>query len=225
MDSGSAQDFVEKRTGFGSVNRSVVIVLTVKLDGVGFTKSRFNSLAGAGVLESAAFFSDPQSTRPIYVLAEPDLDRLRAAKAAAKAAQMAAQAKAEEERQAAKAAQMAAQAKAEEERQAAKAAQMAASGKSLSAKSPSGKYFIQNLGGEPGSLDFHSNGTVDVQGIFGLENTTYNFDGSQVSFSSALVPGTEPVLYTLKMDSAGCLGQDLPVVGTVKWCSQPFVLR
>ena len=226
MDSGSAQDFVEKRTGIGgSVNRSVVIVLTVKLDGVGF-KSRFNSgAAGTGVLESAAFFPDQQLARPLYVLAEPDLDRMRAAKAAAKAAQMAAQAKAEEERQAAKAAQMAAQAKAEEERQAAKAAQMAASGNSLSAKSPSGKYFIQNLGGSPSSLDFHSNGTVDVQGILGLENTTYNFDGSQVSFSSPLVPGTEPVLYTLKMDSAGCLGEDLPVVGTVKWCSKPFVLR
>ena len=162
MDSGSAQDFVEKRTGIGgSVNRSVVIVLTVKLDGVGF-KSWFNSgAAGTGVLESAAFFPDQQLARPLYVLAEPDLDWMRAAKAAAKAAQMAAQAKAEEERQAAKAAQMAAQAKAEEERQAAKAAQMAASGNSLSAKSPSGKYFIQNLGGSPSSLDFHSNGTVD----------------------------------------------------------------
>ena len=169
MDSGSAQDFVEKRTGIGgSVNRSVVIVLTVKLDGVGF-KSRFNSgAAGTGVLESAAFFPDQQLARPLYVLAEPDLDRMRAAKAAA----MAAQAKAEEERQAAKAAQMAAQAKVEQEQQAAKAAQMAASGNSLSAKSPSGKYFIQNLGGSPSTLDFHSNGTVDVQGILGLENTS-----------------------------------------------------
>jgi hypothetical protein len=92
-----------------------------------------------------------------------------------------------------------------------------------SGQSLSGKYFIQNEGGQPSSMDFHSNGTVDVQGIFGLANTTYKFDGSQVSISLPLVPGTEPVLATYKIDSAGCLARDLPVVGTVKWCSQPFV--
>lgn len=96
MGSDDARAFADRRTRYGSINRQVAIALTVKLDPSGFAKGSWGEVAAGGTVESAVFYADFTATQPIYSLSSEDLERMREERAVEKAAQ----AKAEEDRQA-----------------------------------------------------------------------------------------------------------------------------
>lgn len=95
MESKAAQAFADKRTRYGSIDRRIAIALTIKLES-GFAKGGWFSMVASGTLESATIYADADATQPLYWLTPEELDKMRAARAAEKAAL----AKAEEERKA-----------------------------------------------------------------------------------------------------------------------------
>jgi hypothetical protein len=72
------------------------VAVTVKLDSGGFVKGNWGQMVAAGTLEGATIYADSQTTQPLYHLSGTQLDAMRAAKAAEKAAL----ARAEEDRRA-----------------------------------------------------------------------------------------------------------------------------
>ena len=96
MEKTAAQVFIEKRSRWGGVNRGITLAVTVKLDPSGFSKNGWNGMVAVGTLESATFFSDQQTSEPIYHMTSDELEKMRVAKAARQVEL----AKAEAERQA-----------------------------------------------------------------------------------------------------------------------------
>lgn len=96
MESKAAQAFADKRTRYGSVDRHIAIAVTVKLDNGGFVTGSWGQIVSTGTLESATIFADSNATQPLYWLTPEELEKMRATRAAEKAAL----AKAEEERKA-----------------------------------------------------------------------------------------------------------------------------
>lgn len=96
MESKAAQAFADKRTRYGSVDRRIAIAVTVKLDSGGFVKGSWGQMVTTGTLESATIYADADATQPLYWLTPDELEKMRAARAAEKAAI----AQAEEERKA-----------------------------------------------------------------------------------------------------------------------------
>jgi len=95
MEPVAAQIFEEKRTRWGNVDRQIAIAVTIKLDASGFTPT-WGNLVAAGTLESATIFANARGEQPLYEISSAELGRMRAERAAQKAAL----AKAEAERQA-----------------------------------------------------------------------------------------------------------------------------
>lgn len=86
MDKTAAQGFVERRTRYGSVDRSLVIAVTVKLDPSGFTMDKYGNRIAAGTVESAVFYGDRAGTNLLYRVSEAEISKLVAEQEAAKAA-------------------------------------------------------------------------------------------------------------------------------------------
>jgi hypothetical protein len=99
MDAATAQSFIEKRTRWGSIDRTIWVVVTVKVDANGFHKNDqgwSGNLVAATSLENATFYADQKLTQPLYHVSEAEVAKLHEVRAAEKAAA----AKAEADRQA-----------------------------------------------------------------------------------------------------------------------------
>jgi len=95
MSADEAQAFTERRTRYGSVNRSLAVAITIKLDHAGFQNSGWGNSVALGTVDGLAFYNDNRLGEPLYQVGQQEFEKWRAAKAAEKA--IAAQAQAERE--------------------------------------------------------------------------------------------------------------------------------
>ena len=86
MEKGLAQNFIERRTHYGSVDRNLFLAVTVKLDKDGFKKQAWGNEIITGVAESAVFYGDRDQRDVLYTLGEDQLSKLRIEKDTARAA-------------------------------------------------------------------------------------------------------------------------------------------
>jgi hypothetical protein len=96
MKADDAQAFVQHRTQWNSVNRSLVVAAVIKVDPSGFQLDAWGNVTTSGNLEAAAIISDVRSMQVLSWLSHETIGQMRIAKAAEKAAAE----KAEAERQA-----------------------------------------------------------------------------------------------------------------------------
>lgn len=80
MDAAAAQEFVEKRTRYRNVNRSILVAITIKLDRHGFAKDNGGNLIAEGILERAALFDDIKAQQAIYQISAAEFVKMRADK-------------------------------------------------------------------------------------------------------------------------------------------------
>lgn len=85
MDAATAQAFTERRTRYGSVNRSISIALTVTLDHASFKSDGWGHTVAVGTLNGAAFYSDNQLAEPLYRVEASQFATWREAREAEKA--------------------------------------------------------------------------------------------------------------------------------------------
>lgn len=99
MPKGEAQAFVQQRTRYGNVDRSITVIAEVKLTG-GFQATGWGSDQASGVLDRVLFVTQGNSQHPSQIIGQLTPDAL-AAMREAKAAEKAAAEKAAAEKQAA----------------------------------------------------------------------------------------------------------------------------
>lgn len=97
MTPDAARSFIERRTQFTWVNRSINVAVTVKLDPTGIQKDNWRNQTATGAAESVVFYGDREGKDVLYRVGETEIATMRAEKEAVRAAAV----KAEQERQAA----------------------------------------------------------------------------------------------------------------------------
>lgn len=82
----AAQTFTERRTRYGSVNRTIALAVTVKLGNLGFQKPNWGHWVSESVVESAAIYNDDDLVgEPLYRIGAAEFEQWRQAKAAERA--------------------------------------------------------------------------------------------------------------------------------------------
>lgn len=84
MEPAEAQAFAERRTRYGSVNRTIYLALTVRLEGGGFKGDGWGSATTLGTVESLTFYPDERLAGPILTVSSEDFARWREKRAAEK---------------------------------------------------------------------------------------------------------------------------------------------
>jgi hypothetical protein len=101
MDPAEAQALAERRTRYGSINRTIYLALTVRLEAGGFKGDGWGSSTILGTVEGVTFYPDDRLLEPILTIGAEEFARWRANRAAelAEAARLAEQREAEQHRQ------------------------------------------------------------------------------------------------------------------------------
>lgn len=101
MDPAEAQAFAERRTRYGSINRTIYLALTVRLEAGGFKGDGWGSSTILGAVEGVTFYPDDRLADPILTIGAEEFARWRANRAAelAEAARLAEEREAEQRRQ------------------------------------------------------------------------------------------------------------------------------
>lgn len=101
MEPAEAQAFAERRTRYGSVNRTIYLALTVPLEASGFKGDGWNGATTLGYVEGVTFYPDDRLADPILTIGGDEFGRWRAKRAAeqAEASRLAAEREAELRRQ------------------------------------------------------------------------------------------------------------------------------
>lgn len=101
MESIEAQAFAERRTRYGSVNRTIYLALTVRLEAGGFKGDGWGSATTLGTVEGVTFYPDDRLVDPILTVGSDEFARWRTQRAAeqAEAARLAEERASEQRRQ------------------------------------------------------------------------------------------------------------------------------
>ncbi|MBF0325553.1 MAG: DUF4852 domain-containing protein [Alphaproteobacteria bacterium] len=97
----AAQAFAERRTQYGSVNRTIYLALTVRLESGGFKPNGWGGAVTLGTVEGVAFYPDDRLAAPILAVDATEFARWRQARAEQRdeAVRLAAEREAEARRQ------------------------------------------------------------------------------------------------------------------------------
>lgn len=80
MEASEAQAFAERRTRYGSVNRTIYLALSVRLDKAGFKSDGWGGPTTLGTVEAVTFYPDDDLTQPILTVSAADFAKWREAR-------------------------------------------------------------------------------------------------------------------------------------------------